>query len=119
MAASVPAAGAGARGHRSQRPSAAQPLSHLARCCCTASRIKQPLPECSSSKGRGEGSGGEERRGGEGGTTEKQQREEGGGRELAACWHPKEEHVCSWLAAWGQRLSRVRARSHTHTHTPT
>lgn len=86
-------------------PSAARPLSHLLGCGCTASRTKQPLLSAPLARGRGGRAARVER---------------GGGGERGACWHPKEEHVCSWPAAWGQRLdSSSRARAHTHTLTHT
>lgn len=82
-------------------PSAARPLSHLLGCRCTASRTKQPLLSAPLARGRGGRAARVER---------------GGGGERGACWHPKEEHVCSWPAAWGHRLdSSSRARAHTHT----
>ena len=86
-------------------PSAARPLSHLRGCGCTASRTKQPLQSAPLARGRGGRAARVER---------------GGGGERGACWHPEEEHVCSWPAAWGQKLdSSSRARAHTHTHTHT
>lgn len=80
MAASVPAAGA--CGHRSVAPissPATQPPCPL----LLHSLNQAAASERSSSRGRG----GEGRRAGR------------GGGERAACWHPKEEHVCSWPAA--------------------
>lgn len=85
-----------------QIPSAARPPSHLPGCLPLHS-LQNPAAasECSSSKGAG---------GGEGGAWRGRRRRR---RERAACWHPEEEHVCSWPAAWGQRLASSHARAHT------
>lgn len=89
MAASVPAAGA--CGHRSVAPIsslATQPPCRL----LLHSLNQAAASECSSSKGEGRGKEGRGGARGEAGGGR-------GGRERAACWHPKEEHVCSWPAA--------------------
>lgn len=119
MAASVPVAGAS--GHRSLAPISSPATKPPCPLLLHSLQNQAAASECSSSIAMGRGKRGSEGRGGAGGEAG----EEGGGKRgeegsRAARWHPKEEHVCSWLAAWGRRLIPcMRVLTHTHTRTCT
>lgn len=113
MADSVPVAGAS--GHRSLAPISSPATKPPCPLLLHSLQNQAAASQCSSSNGEGKrGKRGEGRRSWRSGRRGRRRR--GGGGELAARWHPKEEHVCSWLAAWGQRpIPCMRVLTHTHT----